>query len=201
MLRLRWVVAIVLSVPLLAVALVIWKASAVRNQAAAEIGSKAEFAFRVLPVDRAVPAGLDPLAATPEFRDIAAYQDMIVLSARAGLFVYDRNGTLVRQYRTGIELPAAELGAMSVGMAAGSAEPELFIATRGEGLLAFNGARFRQMLPESADFRNVTAVLVLGSGRVLIGTERQGLVVFDGRRLAPFHAGLKAAHITALAGD
>jgi ligand-binding sensor domain-containing protein len=201
MLRLRWVVmAVVLSILLLAVALVIWNASAVRNQAAAEIASKAEFAFRVLPVDRAAPAGLDTLAARPEFRDIAVYRDTIVLSARSGLFVYDRSGALLRQYRTGIELPAGEPGAMSVGTAAGSAERELFIATRGEGLLTYNASRFRQVLPESPELRNLTAVLVLGSGRVLMGTERQGLVVFDGRRLTPFHARLKAAHITALAG-
>jgi len=90
---------------------------------------------------------------------------------------------------------------MSVGIAAGSAGPELFIATRGEGLLAFNGTRFRQILPADAGLRIVTNVLVLGSGRILLGTERQGLLVFDGRRLAPFHARLKTAHITALAGN
>jgi ligand-binding sensor domain-containing protein len=44
-------------------------------------------------------------------------------------------------------------------------------------------------------------VLVLGSGRILLGTERQGLLVFDGRRLAPFHPRLKTTHITALAGN
>ena len=44
-------------------------------------------------------------------------------------------------------------------------------------------------------------MLALGSGRVLIGTEHQGLLVFDGHRLAPFHARLNAAHITALAGN
>jgi len=90
---------------------------------------------------------------------------------------------------------------MSTGIAAGSAEPELFIATRGEGLLAFNGARFRQILPEDARLRTVTSVLVLGSGRILLGTERRGLLVFDGRRLADFHPRLKAAHITAISGN
>src|ERR1035438_5940771 len=39
--------------------------------------------------------------------------------------------------------------------------------TRGEGLLAFNGARFRQILPADAGLRIVTSVLVLGSGRIL----------------------------------
>ncbi|MGO9259493.1 MAG: hypothetical protein ACLQU1_24735 [Bryobacteraceae bacterium] len=152
-------------------------------------------------MDRAVPAGVEPTAASPAFRDLAPYKEMIAVSARAGLFLYDPNGALIRSYRAGIELPPAELGSMSVGIAAGSAEPELFIATHGEGLLAFDGARFRQILPADSGLRIVTSVLVLGSGRVLLGTERQGLLVFDGRRLAPFHPRLKTAHITALAGS
>jgi ligand-binding sensor domain-containing protein len=200
---LRWrpILAITLAIPLLAIALVFWRASDARKEATAEVLSKSEFPYRVIPVDRTAPSTVDTVAAVPGFRDLATYQDRIVVSARAGLFLYDRSGALQRQYRTGIELPPAEPGSMSVGIAAGSAEPELFIATRGEGLLAFNGARFRQILPADAGLRIVTSVLVLGSGRILLGTERQGLLVFDGRRLASFHARLKTTHITALAGN
>ena len=200
-LRWRGILAIVPAIPLLAVALVFWRASDARKEATAEVLAKSEFPFRVIPLDRVAPASVDTIAAVPAFRDLATYQDRIVVSARAGLFLYDRSGALQRRCRTGIELPPAEPGSMSVGIAAGSAEPELFIATRGEGLLAFNGARFRQILPADAGLRIVTSVLVLGSGRILLGTERQGLLVYDGRRLAPFHPRLKATHITALAGN
>jgi ligand-binding sensor domain-containing protein len=200
-LRRRGILVIVPAIPLVAVALVFWHASDARKEAAAEVLSKSEFPYRVIPVDRVAPSAVDTVAAVPGFRDLATYQDRIVVSARAGLFLYDRSGALQRQYRTGIELPPAETGSMSVGIAAGSAEPELFIATRGEGLLAFNGARFRQILPADAGLRIVTSVLVLGSGRILLGTERQGLLVFDGRRLAPFHPRLRTTHITALAGN
>ena len=199
--RWRGPLAIVLAIPLLAIALVFWRASDARKEATAEVLSKSEFPYRVIPVDRTAPAAVDTVAAIPGFRDLAAYKETIVVSARAGLFLYDRTGALLRCYRTGIELPPAEPGSLSVGIAAGSAEPELFIATRGEGLLAFNGARFRQILPADAGLRTVTSVLVLGSGRILLGTERQGVLVFDGRRLAPFHPRLKTAHITALAGN
>jgi len=89
---------------------------------------------------------------------------------------------------------------MSVGIAAGSSGPELFIATRGEGLLAFDGVRFRQIVPDDAGLRNITSVLVLGSGRVLLGTDRHGLLVFDGQHIAPFQARLRSSHVTALAG-
>ena len=199
--RWRGILAIVLSTPVLAIALVFWRASQVRDEAAAEVLSKSQLPFRIVPVERVVPAAVEPIAAIPGFRDLATYKDMIAVSARAGLFLYSRNGALLRSYRAGMELPPAELGSMSAGIAAGASEPELFIATRGEGVLAFNGTRIRQILPADAGLRIVTAVLVLGSGRVLLGTERHGLLVFDGRRLTPFHARLNTAHITALAGN
>ena len=199
--RWRAILALALTAPLLAFAFVAWRASRARKEAAEAVLAKSQFPFRVVAIDRALPAGADLLSAAPEFRDIAAFRDTIAVSGRAGLFVYSRDGSLLRVYRSGFELPPAELGSMAEGIAAGSAEPELFIATRGEGLLAFNGARFRQILPEDAALRNITCALVLGSGRILLGTERRGLLVFDGRSLAPFHARLETAHITALAGS
>jgi len=198
--RWRWVLAILLIIPLLAVASIFWRASHAKEEAAAEVHARSEFPFRIVPVDRTGPPGADPIAAIPEFRDIAAYKDLLAVSARAGLFLYDRHGVLTRSYRAGLELPAAELGTMAVGIAAGSAEPEIFIATRGEGLLAFDGTRIRQILPRDSRLRIVTSVLAPGSGRILLGTEHHGVLVFDGRRLTPFDERLANAHITALAG-
>jgi hypothetical protein len=188
------------SIPLVAAAFVFWRASRAKEEATAEVLSKSEFRFQVVPIDRAVPPGTDAIGANPDFRDVAAFHGSVIVSARSGLFVYDRTGALTRWYRAGFELPPAELGPMCTGIAAGSAEPELFIATRGEGLLAFNGTRFRQILPEDAALRTITAVLALASGRILLGTERHGLLVFDGRRVMPFHPLMKFAHITAVAG-
>jgi len=195
------ILAIVLSLPLLAVGVVFWRAARARSEAAAEVLAQAEFPFQVIPVDRAVPSGVVPIAASPDFRDILEFKETVAVSARAGLFLYDRSGTLIRSYRAGMELPPAELGAMSTGIVAGPGQPELFIATRGAGILAFDGTRFRQILPADPGMRIVTAVLALGSGRILMGTERQGLLVFDGRRLEPFDQRLRRAHITALAGN
>ncbi len=196
----RGILAIVLSTPLLAVALVLWRAAHAKQEADLDVLAKTEIPYRVLNVDRLAPPDVEPITALPNFRDLAAYKEMIAVSARAGLFLYNRDGALIRSYRAGIELPPAELGPMSAGLAAGSGEPELFIGTRGEGLLAFDGSRFRQILPADSRLRTVTAVLALGSGRVLLGTERQGLLVFDGQRLAEFHSRLNTEQITALAG-
>ena len=202
--RFRWwrgILILVLGTPLLAIATMVWRTSHAREEAAAEVTAKSETPFRVIPVERTVTSGVDQISAIPGFQDLATYKEMIVASARAGLFLYDRNGAPIRSYRAGMELPPAELGSISVGVAAGSAEPEVFIATHGEGVLAFNGTRFRQILPAESSLQNVTSVLVLGSGRILLGTERDGLLVFDGQRLAPFHPRLKTAHVTALAGN
>jgi ligand-binding sensor domain-containing protein len=193
--------ALLFSAPLVAGAFVIWRASHAKEEAITEIHARSELPFRVLPVDRLALSAVDSIPASPEFRDIALYKETIAVTARAGLFLYDRNGAPLRSYRTGIELPPAELAGMSVGIGAGSAEPELFIATRGAGLLGFDGTRFRQILPNAAALRNVTAILVLASGRVLLGTERHGVLAFDGQRLVPLSARLKDLHITALAGS
>ena len=198
--RWRGLLAVVVITPLLALGSAFWRASGIKEETAEEVRAQARLPLRVVSLDRTAPAGIDPIAASPGFRDLAVYQDWIAVSARAGLFLYDRSGVLVHSYRVGLELPPAELGAMSVGIAAGASEPELFIATRGEGVLAYNGARFRQMLPGEAGARMITSLLVLASGRVLLGTEHQGLLVFDGQRLTHFHARLKSAHITSIAG-
>lgn len=199
----RWRVrlALLFSAPLFAGAFVIWRASHAKEEAVREVHANSELPFRVLPVDRPLLPAVDSIQAAPEFRDIAVYKETIAVTARAGLFLYDRNGALLRSYRSGMELPPAELAGMSVGIGAGSAAPELFIATRGAGLLAFDGTRFRQILPHDASSRNVTAVLVLASGRVLLGTERHGVLAFDGQRLVALNARLKDLHITALAGS
>jgi ligand-binding sensor domain-containing protein len=195
------VLAAVAAAPMVTAAFIFWRASHARDQAAAEVAAQSAIPFRVVPIARAAPSFVEPIPAVPGFRDIAVFQERIAISASAGLFLYDKNGTLIRAYRTGLELPPAELGAMWTGIATGSGQPELFITTRGEGLLALDGTRFRQILPDDASLRNVTSVLVFGSGRVLIGTERHGLLMFDGRKLAPAYARLKDAHITALAGN
>ncbi len=188
-------------IPLAALALVFRQAFHAREEAAAELRSKSEYPFRMISADLSAPAAAELIAASPAFRDMAVYKEKIVVSARAGLLIYDRKGMLIHHYRTGMELPPAELGLMAVGIAAGSAEPEIFIATRGEGLLVFNGTSFRQILPRDANLQIVTSVLALGSGRILLGTEARGLLVFDGRRLTPFASRLASTHITALAGN
>jgi ligand-binding sensor domain-containing protein len=88
-----------------------------------------------------------------------------------------------------------------VGAVAGSNGPELWLATDGAGLLAFDGRGFRQILPADPVARKITALLPLDTGRLLLGTAGHGVFSFDGNTLAPFDQGLANLRVTALAGD
>src|ERR1039457_2450790 len=87
-LRGRWILAIVPAIPLFAITLVFWRASDARKEAAADVLATSEFPYRVIPVDRTAPSAVDTVAAAPGFRDLATYKNMIVVSARTGLFLY-----------------------------------------------------------------------------------------------------------------
>ncbi len=90
---------------------------------------------------------------------------------------------------------------MTTGVLKDSREPELLIVTAGEGVLAFNGTDFRQILPTEPDARTITSILPLGSGQLLLGTRKRGVLVYDGQKLRVFHPTLAALHVTELAGN
>jgi ligand-binding sensor domain-containing protein len=119
----------------------------------------------------------------------------------SGLLAYETNGSLAARYRPGLELPPAPLIAMAVGVGSDAGEPRLWIATAGEGLLIFDGRQFVQIRPDEQASRNLTAVLPLASGRVLLGTEKNGVLVWDGRTLTRYHSALADLEVTALAGS
>ena len=191
--RWRTIAAALLALPLLLSGLAFWRASRVRDESAREVAARSEFAYRERTLSLAAPSGVESISAAPEFRDIALFGDSALVSSAAGLYLYDA-GNQIRAWRPGLELPPAEPGSMSAGPSG------IYVATRGAGLLAFDGIRFRQILPENAVLRNVTAVLALASGRVLLGTQHNGVLAWDGHRLVPLAAGLNGAYVTALAG-
>jgi ligand-binding sensor domain-containing protein len=54
--------------------------------------------------------------------------------------------------------------------------------------------------PDRAEYRKLTASLLLGPGRLLLGTAARGLLVYDGRRLTTAHPELASVAVTSLAG-
>ena len=171
------------------------------QDARAHVAREGQIAFHSIPLDRPLPAGFDPISSPAEYRDAALFQGRFYLCGPAGLFAYDANGSLTAQYRPGMELPPAPLVAMASGAVSGASEPQLWIATANEGLLDFDGRRFIQVRPEDAASRALTAVLPLSSGRVLLGTEKNGVLVWDGQNLARYHPSLSELQVTALAGS
>lgn len=181
--------------------LVVWQTTRAVRDSADRIASEAQLRFTSVRLDRALPSGVETISAPAVFRDVALFRERLWISGPAGLLEYDANGVVRARYRVGLELPPAPLVSLAVGVAADASEPELFVTTAGEGLLAFDGRGFRQIRPDEAPYRRLTAVLPLATGRVLLGTEKRGVLVYDGKSLTSFHPTLSDVHVTTLVGD
>jgi ligand-binding sensor domain-containing protein len=183
----------------------LWRAQAVLHEASDRIAAESSLRFTARPIDTVLPIGLESVGAPAVFVDAQVFNGRLFIAGPAGLAEYDSgailSGGIVARYRVGVELPPAPITALAVGLAGDSRAPELWIATAGEGLVAFDGRGFRQIRPEDARFRKITSLLALESGRILMGTEKAGVLVYDGRELKLFHESLANVPVTALAGD
>jgi len=159
------------------------------------------FRFVSRPVVAANDGGFEWVSAPAAFSEAAELGGHFYVAGPTGLFEYDSSGTSIREFRVGRELPPAPLLRIARGVLADSREPELFIATRGAGVLAFNGSSFRQILPEDHDAADISAILPTSSGHLLIGTAKRGLLVYNGHELRLFHPAFKSLHVTELAGS
>ena len=183
-----------------AIAFVVWRAQRTLGGAERVLAEAARLDVDVRAVAAQPNPGFEALSAPAVFKSAASFGGRLYLAGPAGLFAYALDGTLEHIYRTGLDLPAAPLGTMRVGTLADAREPELLIATGGEGVLAFDGHGFRQIRPRNAEARQVTALEPLSSGRLLMGTAKLGLLVWDGKTLSRFHATTNTAYITAIEG-
>jgi len=182
-----------LAVALLAAAAMIfggsalWRARGVLREARESVSAAGSFRFSVRPMVPVIPAGLESMGAPGVFNDATVFDGHLYVAGPAGLTKYDgASGSVAARYRVGAELPAAPLTSLAVGLAGDSPAPELWIGTWGEGLAAFDGRAFRQIRADDARLRKITAILPVDTGRLLIGTEKAGVLVYDGHALAPF---------------
>jgi ligand-binding sensor domain-containing protein len=168
----------------------------------ASVAHEGEVGFEMRRLGGVENAGFQVVSSPAAFRDAAFFAGQLYISGPAGLFAYSSDGTLRRSWRVGTDLPAAPLGPMAVGRLRGASAPELMIATEGEGvlLLAEDGT-LQQLRPSSEDAREVTALLPLATGDLLIGTRRGGLLVWSGQRLVAFHPSMAKLQVTALAAE
>jgi ligand-binding sensor domain-containing protein len=182
-------------------AVVVWRASRALHLAAGDVRSEHEIRFVVRPLAPAVSADFEVISSPAVFFKAARFQDHLYVAGPAGLLEYAPDGALLRQYAVGRELPGSPLIAVAPAVLTDAREPELILATANDGLLAFNGRAFRQILPYDSDARAITAILPSASGHLLIGTKKRGLLVYDGKQITVFHPTLKDIYVTALAGS
>ena len=195
------IVAFTIAAGIVSLCATLWKVSRSLNDARAQVAHLGQVPFRTVALDRPAPAGFESISSPAQFRDAALYRGRFYLCGPSGLLAYDANGSLAARYRPGLELPPSPLVAMASGVGSDTGQPQLWIATAGEGLLIFDGRRFVQIRTDDQPSRNLTALLPLASGRVLLGTERNGVLVWDGRGMARYHPALNELQVTALAGS
>jgi hypothetical protein len=180
--------------------LAFWRAERALTISRLALSSAGNFRVFVRTITPLPNPGFATMLAPAVFTAGASFDGQLYLSGPGGLYAYSQAGTLAHIYGCGLELPAVPLGQMAVGTLADAHQPELLIATRGEGVLAFDGTNFRQIRPGNPDSRQITALLPLASGSLLLGTVKQGLLVYDGKTLKTFEAATNEAYITSLAG-
>ena len=177
----------------------VWRSTRAMRSAAWDVRNQNEFRFQARPY---VPSQTDfeAISSPAVFLQATQFQGHLYGAGPTGLLEYDDAGRLVHEYRVGLELPGSPLIAVTHGVLADSHVSELIVATADDGILALNGQAFRQILPASPDARAVTAILATADGHLLLGTEKRGVLVYDGKRLGIFHSSLDQLHVTALAG-
>lgn len=200
--RLKWryVIALGLLLATACIGIVYWQARRALRVATREVRSQADLRFTSEKLV-SVRSSFEWISAPAAFSGAAVYKGDFYLCGASGLFQYDAHGNLLKHYRPGQEIPASPLLRMASGVLRDSRQPELFIATAGQGVLAFNGSDFRQILPADPELRTITSILPLTSGQLLIGTRKRGVLAFDGQKLSPFHPALAGLHVTEIAGS
>jgi ligand-binding sensor domain-containing protein len=203
--RLRWkwrYLGMVLGLTMLAFGgFVRWRVASVLHSLTEAVEAQQKLKFSVRQLSPTVTNGVEWISASTNFTQAAVFQGKFYVASPSGLLEYDLRGTLLKQYRAGIELPASPLLRMATGVLNDAHQPELLMATAGEGVLAFNGHQFRQIRPEEPEARTIMSILPLNSGRLLIGTLKHGLLVYDGKELRVFHPTLAGISVTELAGS
>jgi len=200
-LSVRAAIAATLAAGMLFGAGVLWRASRAVRQAAQDVQEEHEFRFTAQPFALTTNPGFETVSSPQVFLQAARFQDHIFVAGPTGLMEYDPSGVVLRQYAAGADLPGSPLIAVATGLLADSHEQELVIATAAQGILAFNGQSFRQILPLSSDARAITAILPVASGHLLFGTKKRGVLLYDGKHITVLHPRLDSVYVTALAGD
>ncbi|HEV7683048.1 MAG TPA: hypothetical protein VGO68_13045 [Pyrinomonadaceae bacterium] len=115
-------------------------------------------------------------------RAVARFKDSYFVATDGGLVEFDASGTLLRHYTVLDGLPESDLLSLA------SFNSKLFVGTRSQGLVAFDGERFESYRWTDRKAQAITALLEDG-GRLFIGTNAGGLIAFDGQQFKEIKVG------------
>ena len=210
---------------------VFWDASSAVGDSQVQVSAESLIPFITQPAAGSNSAGFEWINAPSSHTDSALFAGRIYLAGPTGIVRLGLVGKAETEYRVGLELPAAPPVSIASGVSTEGAGLSLYVATAGEGLLILsdnsldleapdrdsapagpggpgrklenyaNGPPFRQVRAEEARYRDLTAVLPLSTGRVLLGSRTKGVLVYDGATMSVLHPSLAGLHVTALAGD
>ncbi len=184
----------------LTVCFVGWRATRALRLSTEEVHSEQVIRFDVHPFAAPVGAGFELVSAPAVFLQAARFQDHLYVGGPGGLLEFDLSGTPSRKFIPGRELPSSSLVALAPALLADAQEPELVLATAQDGLLGFDGHRFRQIYLQDSEVRAISSLLAASAEHLLIGTKKRGVLIYDGKHLAPLHPSLTSLYVTALAG-
>jgi ligand-binding sensor domain-containing protein len=122
-----------------------------------------------------VVAGVTLLQSRRQVRDLARFNDALFAATDGGLLELADDGTPKRRFTTLDGLPESDLSALA------SFASKLYIGTRSQGLIAFDGKRFERYRWTDRKAQAVTT-LTEAPGRLLVGTFAGGLLEFDGSK-------------------
>jgi outer membrane protein assembly factor BamB len=135
--------------------------------------------------------GVRLFQATRAARAVERFKDSYFTATDGGLVELSPSGRVARRFSVLDGLGESDL--TSLAAYAG----RLYIGTRGNGLLAFDGEHFEKYWWPDRDSRSITALSV-DQGKLLVGTFSGGLLEFDGRGFREVRAGEARARLDAV---
>ena len=112
-----------------------------------------------------------------ETRGFVKFQDSYFAATNGGLVQFAADGNLIKHFTILDGLSESDLTNLAVFNA------KLFIGTRSQGLLVFDGENFESYKWTDREAQAITAFLI-DNGRLLIGTFAGGLIEFDGKNFS-----------------
>ena len=197
----QWVVLTAVLAATLVGGITIWKGSQALRVSRQELQADREFNFTLGQYAPPQNIRFEPVRSPEVFARVAHFRDHLYVAGPAGLAEYDSRGGFLREFPAGFYLPGSPLVAMEVGQIRGLSQPQLILATADQGILTFDGERFRQIYPANSETRSLTAILPTSTGNLLIGTKKHGVLVYDGKTIHTLHPTLDHLYVQALAGS